>query len=184
MKYVAMFFFLICSPVFAGDYYDPYVNTYDPASGLYYKAVLNNAPDGGFLSSKSSHSTAVNINIFDPVSGKSTLLFNEPKKEGIPIVLFETGYKDGSIEFNATPSGLALNNTHVSKREAKNKLLVGVRSADSKETVLYVSDKRGSGLKKLVSVPVSADWHIDVKNSKLRVVHQTGKAVRIESYEW
>ena len=184
MKFLSIFLLLLSAPVFAGDYYEPRIDTYDPASGLYYKAVQEHSADGGFLSSKSSRNTVININIFDPANRASTLLFKEPKKEGISIVIFETGFKGGEIEFNATHSNLVLNNTRISKREPKNKLLIGIRSADLKETTLFVSDKRGTGLKKLVSVPAAADWHIDVKNSKLRVVHQNGKVVRIESHEW
>lgn len=184
MNYFLLFLLLLSTPAFAGGYYEPQIDTYDPASGLYYKAVQDHTTEGGFLSSKSSRNTVTNINIFDPANGASTLLFKAPKKEGIPIVIFETGFKNGEIEFNATHSNLVMNNNRISKREPKNKLLIGIRSADSKETTLFVSDKRGTGLKKLVSVPATADWHIDVKNSKLRVVHQTGKGVRIESYEW
>lgn len=184
MNYFLLFLLLLSTPAFAGGYYEPHIDTYDPASGLYYKAVHDHTTEGGFLSSKSSRNTITNINIFDPANGTSTILFKAPKKEGISIVIFETGFKNSEIEFNATHSNLVMNNSRISKREPKNKLLIGIRSADSKETTLFVSDKRGAGLKKLASVPATADWHIDVKNSKLRVVHQTGKGVRIESYEW
>lgn len=184
MNYLLLFLLLFSAPAFAGDYYEPQIDTYDPASGLYYKSVLDHTSNGGFLSSTSSRNMVTNINIFDPTTGTSTLLFKTPKKEGIPLVIFETGFKGGQVEFNAAHSNLVMNNSRISKREPKNKLLIGVRSTDAKETTLFVSDKRGAGLKKLVSVPSTADWHIDVKNSKLRVVHQTGKAVRIDSYEW
>lgn len=187
MKYLSMFLLLISTCVMAGDYYyESRIDTYDPVTGLYYKAVEEVSTDKGFLSSKSSQNNVININIFNPIDGTSTLLFKTAQKNGIPIVLFETGFKDGVIEFNGTANNrtIALNNFRIYKREPKNKLLVGLRNADLKETILYISDKKGSGLKKLVTVPNAADWHIDVKNSKLRVVHQTGKEIRIESYEW
>lgn len=187
MKYISLLLLLINTCVMAGDYYyESHIDTYDPVTGLYYKAVEEVPTDKGFLSSKSSQNNAINIYIFNPIDQTSTLLFKTGQKDGIPIFLFETGFKDGVIEFNGTTYNktIALNNFHIEKRVPKNKLLIGLRSADSKETILYVSDKKGSGLKKLVTVPFAADWHIDVKNSKIRVVHQTGKAVRIESYEW
>lgn len=186
MKYLSVFlFFLISTSVFAGDYYEFRIDTYDPVTGLYYKAVEETPGEGGFLSSKTSRNVIVNIAIFDPTKETTALLFNAPQKGGISIVLFETGFKEGRIEFNgSTYSALVLNNTNVAKRDTRDKLLVGVRSNESKETILFVSDKRGGHLKKLVAIPFTADWHIDVKNSKLRVVHQTGKEIRIENYTW
>lgn len=185
MKIIMWFLLLIGMSAHASNYYEPYIDTYDPISGLYYKAVEENTEGGGFLSSKMASNAVVNINIFDPASGSSTLLFREPQREGITIVLFETGLKDGAVEFSgrSAPS-LVLNNTRVEKRAPKDKLLVGVRSKDAKETILFVSDKRGGNLKKLVAVPAAASWHIDARNSRLRVVHQTGNGVRIESLEW
>jgi hypothetical protein len=112
-------------------------------------------------------------------------LFKDSQKGGISVVVFETGFKEGRVEFSESAYPfLVLNNTRVPKREPKDKLLVGVRGKEAKETILFVSDKRGNNLKKLVAIPSSADWHLDIKNSKIRVVHQTEKGIRIESYEW
>jgi hypothetical protein len=169
----------------AGDYYDPRINTYDPISGLYYKAVEEMPVETGFLSSKGNRNLAVNINIFDPTSGTSTLLFKVPQKEGISTVIFETGFKNGEITFNGlSESSLILNNTNIEKRLPRNKLLVGVKSKDSNEITLFISSKKGGDLKRVVTVPPTSSWHIDVKNSKLRVVHQLGNGLRIDSYEW
>jgi len=186
MRHLSIFLFIIISTtVFAGDYYEPNIDTYDPATGLYYKAVEESPEEGNFLSSKASHNIVLNIAIFDPAKGTYNLLFKEPQKSGISIVLFETGFKEGSIEFNgSTYSRLVLNNTQVAKRNLRDKLLVGVRNKELKSIILFVSDKKGGNLTKLAVIPYTADWHIDVKNSKLRVVHQTGKSIRIESFEW
>lgn len=182
--FFVLIIFLVSTSAFAGDYYQSRIDTYDPVSGLYYKAV-EATPGGGFLTSKTSSNVVANIAIFDPAKETTALLFREPQKDGISMFLFETGIKDGGIEFNgADYSGVVLNNTRIAKREPRDKLLIGVRNKDLKEIILFVSDKRGVHLKKLVAIPSSADWHIDVKNSKLRVVHQTGKGIRIESYVW
>ena len=185
MKYlIGLLLLFVSTSAFAGDYYEPRVNTYDPVTGLYYKSVEASPGKGGFLS-KSSLSALVNIAVYDPTKETYTLLFKEPQKEGISVVLFETGFKDGGVKFNGeSNSALILNNTHVTKREPKDKLLVGVQNNELKTTDLFISDKRGNKLKKLVTVPFAADWHIDVKNSKLRVVHQTGKGIRVENYTW
>lgn len=185
MKIVPVLLWLLASSsALAGNYYEMRINRYDPVSGLYYKAVGTGSGEHGFLS-KSSGGEVINLNIFDPSTGISNLIFKEPQQDGITVVLFETGFKDGSIEFNGSPSsGLVLNNSMLQKREPKNRLLVGVRNKKNDELVLFVSDKRGNGLSKLVTIPETADWHIDAKNSKLRVVHQSGQELKIESYDW
>jgi hypothetical protein len=186
MKYLlGLLSILLSTSVFAGDYYGHRIDTYDPVTGLYYKAVEGKAGEGGFLISKSSSNSIVNIAIFDPTKETTSLLFKEPQEGGISIFLFETGFKDGVIEYNGSEySAFVLNNTHVTKREPKDKLLIGVRIKDSKETILFVSDKRGGHLMKLVAISSDADWHIDMKNSKLRVIHQTGKGIRVENHVW
>ena len=175
---------VVCTSAYAGDYYDPRVNTYDPVTGLYYKAIAEN-PEKGFLSSKTSSNNVVNVAIYDPAKDTSLLLFKEPQKDGISLVLFETGFKDGTIEFNgSSSSSILMNNTRVPKREPKDKLLVCVHQNEAKETLIYVAEKKGTGLKKVTSVPWSADWHLDVKNAKLRVVRQATTGIQVESYEW
>ena len=185
MKYLWCILLFVCISATAADYYEPRINTYDPISGLYYKAVEEIPVEAGFLSSKGNRNLAVNINIFDPSSGKSTLLFKEPQKEGISTVIFETGFKNGGITFNGlSESSLILNNTNIEKRPARDKLLVGIKSKDSNEITLFISGKKGGDLRRVVTVPPTSSWHIDVKNSKLRVVHQIGNGLRIDSYEW
>lgn len=186
MKHLLTFILLVVSgPLVAGGYYNGGIDAYDPISGMYYKGV-HKAPDNrGFLSSKAPGNLVVNINLFDPATGVSTLLFKEPQKDDITIVLLETGFKDGSIEFNGEiPRNYVLNNRAVPKREPKDKLLVGVWNSDTQEIKLWISSKKGRDLRMLVSVPRLADWHIDVKNSKVRVVHKTGGALRLDSFEW
>lgn len=186
MKYaISIFLFAFVLSVRANDYYEPRINEYDPSSGLYFKAVVDSVEERGFLSSKESSNNVVNVNIFDPATGQSVLLFKDAQKDGISVIAFEAGFKDGSIEFNgSTYESIALNNSHIKQRNVKDQLLVGVRNNAAKETVLLVSDKRGHSLKKIASVPFGASWHIDVKNSKLRVIRQIGNAIKIESYEW
>ena len=182
--FLALLWFFASSSALADSYYEMRIDRYDPISGLYYKAVEMDTEEHGFMS-KSSSNEIINLNIFDPSTGISTLLFKEPQQDGIAVVLFETGFKDGSVEFNgSSSSGHLLNNAMLQKREPKNRLLVGVRNKKNKELVLFVSNKQGSGLSKLVTIPRTADWHIDAKNSKLRVVHQLGQGLKIESYDW
>lgn len=176
----------VSSHVHAGDYYRPErIDTYDPASGLYFKAVeKSGGEDRGFLGSKQSGTVTLNIAVFDPSTSKSRLLFQTPPVGVIAAVVFETGYKDGSITFTNDVAYRVKNNENVAKREPRSKVLVAVTSEDRKESILLVTEKRAGILVPLTAVPQSADWHIDVKNSKLRVVRQTGKGIQVESFDW
>lgn len=181
MKKILALVFLYSTSSFAGGYYEPRIGVYDPITGIFYKSVIGTRDRGGLLGSKAL--TTININIFDPKTGQSTLLFKEPQNDGISVVLYESGYKEGALEYGGTAhSSVVLNNIGVVKRETKDKLLVGVQGEN--ELILFVSSKSGNDLKKLTVVPASADWHLDARNSAVRVVHQTGGAVHIESFEW
>ncbi len=176
---------LTCFGANAGDfgYYSYRIDTYDPVTGLYYASV-ENAADGrkSFLSS--SNNLIVNVNIFDPATNSSTPLFKEPQLDGIEFLHFESKYKEGSMEFDGSRSIRVANNTLIAKRDPKDRILVGVRNKKKDELNLFVATKRGTGLAVLATVPDGAHWHVDVRNSKLRVVRQTGQGVKIDSYDW
>jgi hypothetical protein len=181
---VAFLCIFVSSLTVARGYYDGRINTYDPSTGLYYRAIEKIAEDRGLLS-KTERNEAINVNIFDPATSVSTLLFKEPQPDGIAIVLFETGFKESSIDFNGGDfAPHILNNAAILKRAPKDRLLVGVRNKQKKEFILYIASKRGAGLTRLVAFPETAEWHIDVRNSKLRIIQQTGQALKIESYDW
>lgn len=98
---------------------------------------------------------------------------------------YETGYKNGSVTFGQDYVDVHVkNNAGVVQREPKDQLLVAVYNRETKTTSLQVSNRRGGNLKELTSVPENAEWHVDVKNSKVRVVQQMGSQLRIESLEW
>jgi hypothetical protein len=169
-------------PLHAGIYYGGDIDTYEPVTGLYYKAVISEPTQHGLFSSKGNTGVIINLNIFDPANGQSRLLFNTPQKSGIAFVLFEAGFRDGAVEFYGASSANILNNKAVSKRPMRDKLLIGVRKED--DMVLFVADKHGGDLQPLAEVKRGDDWHLDVKNAKLRIVHQTGAGIRIDSYAW
>jgi hypothetical protein len=187
MKYVHGFILLVaCQTLWAGGYYhNNSIDIYDAASGIYYRSIEKRTEDRGFLGSSGDRVEITNINIYDPVTDTSTLLFSNPPDGTISFVLFESGYRDGTIEFGEeTSTTFVRNNTAIKKRAPKDLLLIGVSHSKPEQTILYVSDKRGAHMKKLVAVPDADDWHIDVRNSKLRIVHQTGQGLKIDNYEW
>lgn len=181
----ALILLALGAPLFAGDYYGPgQIDTYDPATGLYFKAVMKYNENQGLLNSKAGGPVTINISVSDPVTGKSRLLFNGPAGGVISTVLFETGFKDGSVEFSGHASPHVKNNTSVARREPRDRVLVALRHPERKETLLLAAAKREGSLAPVATVPFAADWHIDVKNAKLRIIHQTGQGIRIESHDW
>jgi hypothetical protein len=186
MRLLLLLSIFVSSNLFAGDYYRAErIDTYDPATGLYFKAVEKpGSGERGFLGSKQSNPATLNIAVFDPSTNKSRLLFQEPPVGAIGPVMFETGYKDGTITFTKEANYHVKNNENVTKREPKSKVLVVVTVEDRKESVLLVAEKKTGTLAPLTTVPQTADWHIDVKNSKLRVVRQTGQGIQVESFDW
>lgn len=179
---LAISLFAFISSVSAGDYYyGNRVDTYDPITGLYYKAVLNKE-DRGFMSKGGP--VVTNIAITTPLTDSTVLLFKEPLQGYITSLVFETGFKNGSMGFYGVGQPYIQNNAGVADRDPKNKLLIAVFNGEKKVTTLFISEKDGSNLKKLTVVPEKGDWHIDVKNSKLRVVHQLGNTIKIDSVDW
>lgn len=182
---IMLLLMLVSLSSWAGEFNYSNIDNYDPSTGLYYKAITDKNDDGSYLSSKASKGQVININIFNPADDSSIQLFKTAQKDGIPILMYETEFDNGIMKFFGTVSnGAVLNNTNIDKRSPKNKLLIGIRNLSTKEITLFISDKKGSGLKKLVTMPQNTDWHIDVKNSKIRLVKETAKGLTIESFDW
>jgi hypothetical protein len=164
---------------------EAFVDVYDPSTGLYLKSVMDKPRRDGVITGKSPGPVALNVNIFDPATGTSVALFKQAAPGPIALVLFETQFEAGSIEFHPPPpSGHILNNAGVEARAPKDRLLIGLRDAKGAIASLWTSDKRGNGLAQVAAVPEDASWHLDVRNSKIRVVRQVGQTIEIESYDW
>lgn len=176
-----------------GEYYGSMrVDTYDPVSGSYYKAITINNEEKSFLGSSSKKSENIsNIAIYNPQKNSHTLLFAKDDKRDLSFFLFESGYHSKSVLFNGEVSsgrtshtGNIKNNNFIVTRETKDKLLVGIKNTNKKLTELWVAKKDGSELKKLTDVPFESTWHIDIKNSKLRIVTTKDGEFNISSFDW
>ena len=169
----------------AGGYYNYHmkIDNYDPITGLYYKSIDIKKKNKSFLSSGSDYRIQ-NIHIFDPKTETIQLLFKDDNLRDIKFIIFETGFRKDSIQFFSAPSSRIKNNFSITKRPLKNKLLIGLSDPESKIMTLWVADKMGKNLSQLVSIPFSTDWHIDVRNSKLRVVQLIEGKLSIQSYDW
>lgn len=175
----------VAGTAFAAGYSPIQVDEYDPSTGLYYRTIQRDYVDGAFVSTSASETDSINLNIYDPATEASATFFREPQIGGLSVVIYETGWKDGAMRFNVGTSALhILDNDAVPAREPKDRLLVGTYVESTKETTLWVSDKHGNDARKLATVPQSADWHLDVRNSKVRVVYQSSQGIIIETYAW
>ena len=180
----ALLFLAALSRAVAGDYYAAHLDTYDPATGLYFKAVSAKPEAKRGILSIGPESVVIDVAIFDPSDNSTKYALKQTNTGTVVAVLFESGFREGVVQFNgAGESHLAKNNHAVPKREPRNKLLIAIRRPDTTVDLL-VADKRGQSAVRLAVVPPGASWHIDVRNSKLRVLSQHERAIKVESFEW
>lgn len=181
-----LLFILLPIQAIAGYYGNSKIDEYDPTVGLYYKAIEVERKNRGFMS-KGPSTQVTNISIFNPENEKHLMLFKDNKKRNISIVLYETGINEGKVEYNLSGhTQIIKNNTSIVSRPPKNKLLVGVRIEKNERifTELWVSSKHGENLRLLTTFPVSSDWHIDMRNSKIRIVTASNSNFTQKSFEW
>ena len=179
-------YFVLPVQLLAGYYGDFGVDEYDPATGLYYKAVTIERENRGFIN-KGPSTQVTNISIFIPETEEHSLLFKDEKQRSISFLLYEMGVENGAMKYRSTDQyRLIKNNNLKTSRLPKDKLLIGVRLEKDQEvhTELWSSDKHGSNLKLLTILPSSQDWHIDVRNSKIRIISSDKGKFSHKSIEW
>lgn len=167
-------------------YHESLLNTYDRATGLYFNAIEKKVKEGGFISSGHRFYT-VNIAIFDPKTGKITTVFNDNKFRKIEKIWFESYYHtDGrSIQFNEGRHFRRIKNNHdIVERAPKNKLLFAIYNVETKLNELWTVSKQGDHLKMIKAFSDDYNWHIDIKNAKIRFVKQIDNKLHIESLDW
>lgn len=184
MKYIFVFFSMIFSAsCLAGGYYVPWIDTYDPETGLYYKSVWDKEKSG--LLGSVSNVAIVNLYIFNPSTGEGKYLF--PKNgdfKKIVALVFETAVEDGVVKYQNDHEKKIKNNSGISPRPPKANMLIVTREAESERETFYFAEKDGTKLREVTSISPSADWHVDVKNSSLRIVSQSNQEVTITSFNW
>ncbi|WP_027710131.1 hypothetical protein [Zooshikella ganghwensis] len=166
---------------FAGGYYNPSIDAYDPETGLYYKSV-ESEKKSGFLSSGTR--AIVNLYIYNPDTDEGKYLF--PKQENFQVValLFETAVEDGQVKYHSDYSSPVKNNHGVPDRKPKTKMLVLTRNVETERETFYFAEKDGSKLEAVKSITSSDNWHVDVKNSVVRIVSQKGLDISVDSFSW
>lgn len=172
---------LLSIPVFSGGYYNPGIDTYDPVTGLYYRSV-ESEKKSGFLSSGGR--AVVNIYIYNPVSDKGKYLFPVKSNFQIVALAFETAVENGEVKFHSDYSSPVKNNNGIAKREPKTKILILTRNVDTENETFYFAQKDGTNLVEVKTISPADDWHVDVKNSVVRIIKQTDRGITIESFAW
>ena len=189
VKFVFSFIlvFMVAFGAQAGGYYSgTLVDEYDIDSGLYFKSVKNGKEEGGFLSSGKSD-TISDINIFNPVTDQSILIFGDNKSRKITDFIYESAYQaeTQSILFGKNDRHYNVkNNNNIKERKPKDRILIEVYKDEQKSSEIWAADKSGKDLTKIKSIGTGVSWHIDVKNSKIRFVSLTNNMVKIESLEY
>ncbi|HFU74791.1 MAG TPA: hypothetical protein ENK66_00950 [Arcobacter sp.] len=158
------------------------VDKYDPISGLYYKSISNEEKKARFSKVLGNKYTS-NVAIFNPEDETFRMLFGEEDIQ-INLFLFETGYDEKCMEikFHDANSHIIRNNKQIEKRAMKDKLLIGLLKEEDME--LWTANRQGEELKFITVVPKTSSWHIDVKNSKLRVIDVNDNRFKIENFDW
>ncbi len=164
------------------EYYSASIDIYDSNTGLYYKSISKKIKKSGFIISKVSDYQISNINIYNPKTNKSKMIF-KTHNQNITGILFEMKYFKNSISFNRAYEYIK-NNDNINKREPKNKLLVITYNEDKKETTLWSCKKNGENLKKITVVKNRYNWHIDVKNSKIMVINSNNEQFHVNIFDW
>ncbi|WOO41634.1 hypothetical protein [Rubellicoccus peritrichatus] len=171
---------LIHLPFAAGYYGSGNINKYSADGDTYYRAISEDE-SGGLLSSKSSSDRVMNIQVFDVLSGGTWKVFenNLPNGDAIVDLIFEVRDSEGNI----VPDGNRLQNIDI-KRDLKSKILIVVRNAKSGNESLWTAYENGKGVRRITVVGKKQDWHIDLKNQKIRVFTRTADKYRMDAYDW
>lgn len=178
---IATSLMLLSLTVSAGGYYNLSIDTYDPETGFYYKGVESKRKSG-FLGGDSKLMT--NLYVYNPAAEEGKLVFPEGENFQVVALFFEESVEDGVVRFYSSYSALVKNNNSIVNRKPKPTMLILTRNSETELRTFYVSGKDGSNLTEVKSIDPAVNWHIDVKHSKVRIVNQVGKSIKIESFSW
>jgi len=164
------------------------IDTYDDSTNIYYKSISNKITkdkDEKSMFSKIKHpsSKLINLAIINTQEDTYKLLFNCNEEVSISFIQFEMLYDEENKKIKFEDEHLYIrNNKNIERRGMKDKLLIGLNIDETLE--LWVSDKKGNSLIKLVRLNEDESWHLDVKNSKIRVISAVNSEFLMQSFEW
>jgi len=174
-----------------------YIDKYDSSTGLYYKSIKDYKRDEkkekSFLSSikslKSSRNlrNIINISIYNPETEEIKYIFNDDKIRKITKILFENSIdkEKNSINFAGSFAGLLKNNNNIKNRNLKNTIILSDTNNEDNTETIWIANKDGSGLKEITTIDAKeSNWHVDVKNSKIRIVSEKEGEITIKNFDW
>jgi len=189
-KILSLLALTISASLNAGFYSNEDIDTYDPVYGKYYKAIEVKKETKGFLSKGDTFLTT-NIAIYDPQTDTVKMLFEKDSQRDINVFIFESAFKHETIQFNGeiTKYGGSYhsnikNNAAIAERAPKNKLLIGTRDVKNKLMALWTAKKDGDDLTKITDVSFDSSWHIDIKNSMIRIITVKNGSFKIKNVAW
>jgi len=165
---------------------------------------------GIFGSNDVKKSRITNYLIYDVNKNTKKYLFDKERSEDIVLLLFENKFNDkyGNIIFNIDYTEEAytygydkfqsifndekkcisepyiFNNCSLNKRPLNDKILILLFDDDSDLYTIYTSKLDGTDLKLIIQFSEDDDWHLDLKNNKIRVFIQKGIKSNLAEFEW
>ena len=181
-KLLAFVLTIMSFNVSAGGYYHIIHQGYDDDTGLFYLPIQNSPNSTGMFSSKSARRVN-NILFFDPTTETQSYLFKRSSVWDVKHFTFETNvHKSGEIEFFGS-SYQVLNKPKTSNRVLKDLLLIITAEEESELLTMWYATKKGQNLRKVHMFSENDEWHIDLKNAKVRFVTKD-KDVSFKSIDW
>ena len=186
MKKVIVLLLLIVMPISAlagGYYHRSFQDEYDKTTDLYFTSAVS-YEDGGFL--KGTDHKAIDVYIYSPETNKGVYLFGQKNKSRITELLFESAFDNDSrsMLFNTEDKHAVRNNHSIDERTPKDRILVLTYNDETKESALWTASKNGENLKKLKDLNKIMEWHVDVRNEKIRFITKNNNSIKVESVDW
>ena len=189
---------MLSSTAIAG-YDDQSSSEYDLDTGLYIHRVSSIEEEKADYSSKSgTYSPTINLFVFNPKDNTYRHLLDKNYGE-ITSYVVETGFEKpikqtdkenkmaGSFTYLFGDSKTK-NNTNVTQRAINSNIIIETYNNKNKDFTVWKANKLAGKATVLFSYRQPAQWHLDVKNQKIRLV-TTGienkkVRLRIKSYAW
>ncbi|MES0490701.1 MAG: hypothetical protein ABUK01_11945 [Leptospirales bacterium] len=165
------------------------IDTYDPATGLYYRSVFSD-DEFAYSLEKAKNYPMDNLFIFDPKTNRGSYLFGPGGTIHITDIYFEVAFhkdKNKMENYNHNHTFPEKNNINITERAPLNRLLV-ITISDPKEKKnpsysLWMAEKSGKNLRKIMIFSNRTNWHIDVGNKMIRILDQKDGKVMVNSID-
>lgn len=127
-----------------------------------------------------------NLFIWDINTQTKSALFSDEiaTTEKIQRILFEKEYdeKEQCLLFNSDAH--LFNKTNLPYRNLKNKLLIETYHFESEKYHLWLSNKQGKDLSKIATIGRNTQWHLDVGNSRIRIIQHLKTDIHVQEISW